>query len=118
MLGCGVVLAVFLLDLAGAFQLLDSKTQDLQQQHVSRTPAPMSDDILHVDIDDGALQRIGRWPWTRTLIAGCIDALADAGVGRPLEPLRQKLHFAKLLWVGPGLRRRAAAQCARLAEQS
>ncbi|MCH2148710.1 MAG: adenylate/guanylate cyclase domain-containing protein [Phycisphaerales bacterium] len=79
MLGCGVVLAVLLLDLAGAFQLLDSKTQDLQQQHVSRTPAPMSDEILHVDIDDGALQRIGRWPWTRTLIAGCIDALADAG---------------------------------------
>ncbi|MDG2292649.1 MAG: adenylate/guanylate cyclase domain-containing protein [Phycisphaerales bacterium] len=78
-LGCGIVFAVFLLDLAGAFQLFDAKTQDLQQQHVSRTPVPMSDEILHVDIDDGALQRIGRWPWTRTLIAGCIDALTDAG---------------------------------------
>ena len=79
LLGCGVVLLVFLLDVTGSFRLLDAKSHDLQQQHVPRIPVPMSDDIVHVDIDDGALQRIGRWPWTRTLIAGCIDALTNAG---------------------------------------
>ena len=79
MLGSGVVLLVLALDLTGTFQLLDAKSQDLQQRHVPRAHIPMSSDILHVDIDDGSLQRIGRWPWTRTLIAGCINAISEAG---------------------------------------
>jgi len=38
-----------------------------------------SEDIVHVDIDDEALEEVGRWPWDRELLAMAIDALADAG---------------------------------------
>jgi len=33
--------------------------------------------ILHVDIDDGALERIGRWPWPRDRIAELITTLKE-----------------------------------------
>ncbi len=78
-IGALVVLLVLLLDLAGVFKPLEARTRDFQQQHVAREHSPMSGDILHVDIDDGALQRIGRWPWPRSLVAGCIEAIAEAG---------------------------------------
>ncbi|MDG1899194.1 MAG: CHASE2 domain-containing protein, partial [Phycisphaerales bacterium] len=77
--GLFTILMVILLDLLGLFGPIDSDVRDLQQQHVGRSPSPMSPDIVHVDIDDGALQRIGRWPWPRPLLAACIDELRDAG---------------------------------------
>ena len=77
--GLIVLFVVVLLDGLGAFDSPDARTRDLQQQYVPRRPVPMSPDIVHVDIDDGALQRIGRWPWTRTLLAGCIEEIRRAG---------------------------------------
>ena len=77
--GAGVILLFLMLEAAGVFRLADARNRDLQQQHVQRPFTPMSTDIVHVDIDDGALQRIGRWPWSRTLIAECIEMLHDAG---------------------------------------
>lgn len=77
--GLFTILMVILLDLLGLFGPIDSDVRDLQQQHVGRSPSPMSPDIVHVDIDDGALQRIGRWPWPRPLLAACLDELRDAG---------------------------------------
>ena len=74
-----VLFVVVLLDGLGVFDTPDARTRDLQQQYVPRQPVPMSSDIVHVDIDDGALQRIGRWPWTRTLLAGCIEEIRRAG---------------------------------------
>jgi adenylate cyclase len=38
-----------------------------------------SDLILHVDINDDALQRIHRWPWPRRLHAQLIDTLRELG---------------------------------------
>jgi len=73
------VLVVIFLYLLGLFNPIEARIRDLQQQHVSRDPVPMTTAIVHVDIDDGALQRIGRWPWPRTLIAGCIEELRRAG---------------------------------------
>ena len=77
--GGGVILLILILEGAGVFRLSDAQSRDLRQQHVTRPYAPMSTGIVHVDIDDGALQRIGRWPWSRTLIADCIGELHDAG---------------------------------------
>jgi len=34
-----------------------------------------------VDIDDPALERIGRWPWNRRDVADLIDALHECGAG-------------------------------------
>lgn len=35
--------------------------------------------VLIVDINDESLEALGQWPWPRTLIAGMVDRLAEAG---------------------------------------
>jgi len=42
------------------------------------TPQP-SDQIVHVDIDDGSLGAIGHWPWPRAIMAEMIGELDAAG---------------------------------------
>jgi class 3 adenylate cyclase/CHASE2 domain-containing sensor protein len=42
------------------------------------TPKP-TDKLVHVDIDDAALEAMGAWPWPRTLTAGLVDEMAAAG---------------------------------------
>ncbi len=37
--------------------------------------------ILHVDIDDGSLERIGRWPWPRRDIADLVRTIDELGAG-------------------------------------
>ncbi len=49
--------------------------------HAPRADRAMSRDIVHVDIDDGALKAVGRWPWDRATLADAIDELAEAGAG-------------------------------------
>ncbi|HZS09051.1 MAG TPA: CHASE2 domain-containing protein [Blastocatellia bacterium] len=42
------------------------------------------DDVVIVAIDDESLQRVGQWPWPRSVIAGVLDTLTSAqarGVG-------------------------------------
>ncbi|MDY6913805.1 MAG: CHASE2 domain-containing protein [Planctomycetota bacterium] len=41
--------------------------------------ATVAGDIVHVDIDDGSLDELGRWPWPRQLLAGIIDVLDECG---------------------------------------
>lgn len=36
-----------------------------------------SDAIVHVDIDDGSLEEIGRWPWPRRRVAELVHVLAE-----------------------------------------
>lgn len=36
-------------------------------------------DVRIVDIDDASLERLGQWPWPRTLVAEMVDRLGDAG---------------------------------------
>ncbi len=64
--------------------------------------------ILHVDIDDGALERIGRWPWPRDRIAELITTLKELGAAtiaidllldneeRPRVPDLEKLSAEEL----------------------
>ncbi|MEE4452814.1 CHASE2 domain-containing protein [Novosphingobium resinovorum] len=44
------------------------------------TPAPASQSILLVEIDDESVQRLGRWPWSRAVHAALVDRL---NAGRP-----------------------------------
>jgi len=41
-------------------------------------------DIVHVDLDDKAMDQIGRWPWPRQRLAQLIDTLNDCGARRVL----------------------------------
>src|SRR6266404_6101871 len=45
-------------------------------------PAPRQrSQVVLVTIDDESLQRYGRWPWSRTLLAQLTNNLAQAGAG-------------------------------------
>src|SRR3989442_3254515 len=43
-----------------------------------RGTLPPPDDIIIVAIDDPSLQRIGNWPWPRSVMAEVIDKLSGA----------------------------------------
>ena len=36
-----------------------------------------SDQIVHIDIDDGSLETVGRWPWPRERLAELIETLNE-----------------------------------------
>src|SRR5579862_9790871 len=48
---------------------------DLRAAHCQWRAAPPTDKIVHLDIDDGALDAIGRWLWPRERLAQIIDEL-------------------------------------------
>ena len=72
-------LVIVLIDLGGGFDGWNEQVLDLEQRHLPRDVHAMSSDIVMVDIDDRALERIGRWPWPRTALAGAIEELLRAG---------------------------------------
>src|SRR5262245_52478983 len=40
---------------------------------------PATNELVHVDIDDGALAQFGQWPWPRNRVAAIIEELNRAG---------------------------------------
>jgi len=50
---------------------------DLYQEAAPRQAADAP--IRVVDIDDASLNKIGQWPWPRTIIAQLVDRLREAG---------------------------------------
>jgi len=60
-------------------RLLEARTFDLLFRYsLGDAPQP-SADIVHVDIDDGALDSVGRWPWPRSRLAEAIAAIDGYG---------------------------------------
>lgn len=53
-------------------QAIDWRMQDFND-------LPPTSPIVHVDIDDGSLDRIGRWPWHRDVTAELISVLHELG---------------------------------------
>jgi len=79
---------------AGGLDWLELKTLDLR--FLLANSIRDHGDLVCLDIDDAALQRVGRWPWPRDVQAGILDVLRELGVrallvdltlGEP-EPLR------------------------------
>jgi len=50
---------------------------DFYVRHFSRIPA--SERIVHIDIGDDALDRVGSWPWPRDLQAELVRVLDELG---------------------------------------
>lgn len=50
---------------------------DVRMRHCNNLSAAAP--IVHIDIDDGSLDRIGRWPWKRREIADVVRTLGDLG---------------------------------------
>ncbi|MFQ5451399.1 MAG: CHASE2 domain-containing protein [Nitrospinaceae bacterium] len=59
------------------FQLLEFKSYDLKVR--SRGIRSPSGQVVIVAIDEKSLQREGRWPWPRTMMARLVDRLSEAG---------------------------------------
>jgi class 3 adenylate cyclase/CHASE2 domain-containing sensor protein len=80
-------LGAFLLGLGGTLLVLiafwtgqDTRTElRALDMRFGVTDAPISDEILHVNIDDGSLEAVGRWPWPREKLAAIVDVLKDCG---------------------------------------
>lgn len=70
-----------LLSGAGALDWFEGKTVDARFTHARVRAVEMSARIAHVDIDDGAIASVGRWPWARSRIADAVDELFRAGAG-------------------------------------
>lgn len=84
-------LAIYLL---GGFDWLEYRLLDLRFRYANSTPE--SPELVCIDIDDGSIDRIGRWPWPRDLQAQILAVLTEAGARAVLvdieyrepEPLR------------------------------
>ncbi len=59
-----------------SFQGLELAAYDFGVRHNDATP---SDDIAIIAIDDASIEKLGRWPWPRTLHARLIDRLREGG---------------------------------------
>lgn len=79
-LGLTVTLLVVGIELLGVFDALERETIDLRFAQARWREEPLSDQIRFVDIDDGALNSVGRWPWPRSRLADAIDELRRAAV--------------------------------------
>jgi adenylate cyclase len=55
---------------------LENRLLDLRFQ--VRGAVPAADDVIIVAIDEASINRYGRWPWPRSVLAKLVDALTEA----------------------------------------
>ena len=73
--GVAVSLVMLVLGNGDLLQGLERKAYDMGVGAASRTP---SDKIAVIAIDKPSLDNIGRWPWSREIMADMVDKLAAA----------------------------------------
>ncbi len=73
--GVAVTLVMLVLGNGDLLQGLERKAYDMGVGAASRTP---SDKIAIIAIDKPSLDNIGRWPWSRDIMADMVDKLAAA----------------------------------------
>lgn len=75
------VLAVVGVGYVAAPQLLYQAELVVYDEHLRlRGVRPGNEQVLIVAIDEPSLREIGRWPWSRTVLADLLKRLTDAGV--------------------------------------
>ncbi len=77
--GALVTAAVVVMDFSGLLTPAENWMYDQRARHFQFFAPPPTDQLIHLDIDDKALDGIGRWPWPRTIEAQIIDELHLAG---------------------------------------
>lgn len=76
--GIGLTLLVLIVTLNGWLYVPDQWTYDLRTRFCQfGRPAP-TQHLVHLDLDDRAIEEIGRWPWPRSVQALLLDELAAA----------------------------------------
>lgn len=76
-LGLGITLLFCLAYLTGFGPTL-SLEQKAYDVGVSASITPADNRIVILDIDDSSIERIGRWPWPRSVVSDVIQKLSDA----------------------------------------
>src|SRR5688572_3813563 len=79
LLGALLTLLVVCLDVLGLLVSMDLWLYDQRAQSFQIFTPPPGDRVVHVDIDDKALEVIGRWPWHRSDMAKIVDEMRLAG---------------------------------------
>ncbi len=64
---------------SGLFAPLERAALDARFRLAQPHTRELSDQIRLIEIDDGAIETVGRWPWPRTALAEAIGELARAG---------------------------------------
>ena len=77
--GLAATLAVIAVGMAGLLDGFEWWSQDQRFLRARRIPEPLSTSVALVAIDDRALDTIGRWPWSRDVLALAFDEIAIAG---------------------------------------
>jgi CHASE2 domain-containing sensor protein/class 3 adenylate cyclase len=77
----GVVLTLLVAgaDALGLLSPLERWLYDERALRCQHWTPPPTDKLVHVDIDDAALDAIGHWPWDRSTVAEILDELRLAG---------------------------------------
>ena len=78
-LGVALTLLIAGLDWYGHLQPVERIFYNARARYCQFFIPPPPDKLVHVDIDDAALEAIGRWPWPRTTLAEIIDELRLCG---------------------------------------
>ncbi len=78
-LGLSFVIAISLLALSKSktYQSFELKSFDLRL--ILRGSKPSQAAILHIDVNDASIAKLGRWPWPRSYHARLIDTLVECG---------------------------------------
>lgn len=78
--GLAITLLVAVVHGLGWTQAIELLAYDHLVRHFSRIPT--SDRIVHIDIDDDAIDRVSSWPWPRDLQGELIGILDELGAAR------------------------------------
>ncbi|MCK4340551.1 MAG: CHASE2 domain-containing protein [Phycisphaerae bacterium] len=76
--GAAATAAVLVVYALGGLDWLELKTLDLRYLYANSIPE--SSQLVCIDIDDDALNKVGRWPWSRDVQAAIISILGEVGV--------------------------------------
>ncbi|MFN2375234.1 MAG: CHASE2 domain-containing protein [Candidatus Binatia bacterium] len=73
---CGIALAVIRFVGITPLDLLDARAVDLRL--IARGPQAASTEVVIVAVDNAAIEQVGRWPWSRTMLATLLERIDAA----------------------------------------
>src|SRR5207302_636758 len=78
-LGLGLTLLIAAVYWLGGLERFENLALDIRQRYFSRVDTDAR--IVHVDIDDGSVEKVGRWPdkWPRDLLAELVRIIHAGG---------------------------------------
>jgi class 3 adenylate cyclase/CHASE2 domain-containing sensor protein len=78
-LGISLTLLTIVADWNDWLEVPENWFYDARARHCQFFAPPPSPDIVHLDIDDAAMDVIGAWPWPRAIVADMMDEIRMAG---------------------------------------